>query len=136
MSQQAQNDFYPSPAEAAMDYAVAVNEEIRDLFAAGADIVQVDEPYIRLVLRKRRTMGSRRSTAHSMASRERQPSISASVMRQSSTSAPVATRFSPSSRTARAAKSRSKPPSPSSTARYSPSSAARKSCSASSTCLT
>ena len=46
MSQQAQNDYYPSPAEAAMDYAVAVNEEIRDLFAAGADIVQVDEPYL------------------------------------------------------------------------------------------
>src|SRR5215467_1585968 len=40
MSQQAQNDFYPSAAEAAMDYAVAVNEEIKDLFAAGADIVQ------------------------------------------------------------------------------------------------
>jgi 5-methyltetrahydropteroyltriglutamate--homocysteine methyltransferase len=46
MSQQAQNDFYPGPAEAAMDYAVAVNEEIKDLFAAGADIVQVDEPYM------------------------------------------------------------------------------------------
>jgi len=46
MSQQAQNDFYPSPAEAAMDYAVAVNEEIRALFAAGADVVQIDEPYM------------------------------------------------------------------------------------------
>jgi 5-methyltetrahydropteroyltriglutamate--homocysteine methyltransferase len=46
MSQQAQNEFYPSPAEAAMDYAAAVNEEIRDLFAAGADIVQIDEPYM------------------------------------------------------------------------------------------
>jgi 5-methyltetrahydropteroyltriglutamate--homocysteine methyltransferase len=46
MSQQAQNDFYPSEAEAAMDYAVAVNAEIRDLFAAGADIVQIDEPYM------------------------------------------------------------------------------------------
>jgi 5-methyltetrahydropteroyltriglutamate--homocysteine methyltransferase len=46
MSQQAQNDYYPSPAEAAMDYAVALNEEIRDLFAAGADIVQIDEPYM------------------------------------------------------------------------------------------
>ena len=46
LSQQAQNDYYPSPAEAAMDYAAAVNEEIRDLFAAGADIVQVDEPYM------------------------------------------------------------------------------------------
>jgi 5-methyltetrahydropteroyltriglutamate--homocysteine methyltransferase len=46
MSQQAQVDFYTSAEEAAMDYAVAVNEEIRDLFAAGADVVQVDEPYM------------------------------------------------------------------------------------------
>jgi 5-methyltetrahydropteroyltriglutamate--homocysteine methyltransferase len=46
MSQQAQNDFYKSAEDAAMDYAAAVNEEIRDLFAAGADIVQVDEPYM------------------------------------------------------------------------------------------
>lgn len=46
MSQQAQNDFYESPADLAMDYAVAVNEEIKDLFAAGADVVQVDEPYM------------------------------------------------------------------------------------------
>ncbi|MCG6857088.1 MAG: 5-methyltetrahydropteroyltriglutamate--homocysteine methyltransferase, partial [Salaquimonas sp.] len=46
MSQQAQNDFYSSAAEAAADYAVAVREEIADLFAAGADIVQLDEPYM------------------------------------------------------------------------------------------
>jgi 5-methyltetrahydropteroyltriglutamate--homocysteine methyltransferase len=46
MSQQAQNDHYATEAEAAMDYAAAVNAEIRDLFAAGADIVQVDEPYL------------------------------------------------------------------------------------------
>jgi 5-methyltetrahydropteroyltriglutamate--homocysteine methyltransferase len=46
MTQQAQNDFYASDEEAAMDYAAAVNDEIRDLFAAGADIVQVDEPYL------------------------------------------------------------------------------------------
>jgi 5-methyltetrahydropteroyltriglutamate--homocysteine methyltransferase len=46
MSQQAQNDFYPSAAEAAMDYAAAVNAEIKDLFAAGADVVQIDEPYM------------------------------------------------------------------------------------------
>ena len=46
MSQQAQNDFYGTLEEAAMDYAVAVNQEIKDLFAAGADIVQVDEPYM------------------------------------------------------------------------------------------
>ncbi len=46
MSQQAQNDHYPSAEEAAMDYAAAVNEEIADLFAAGADVVQIDEPYM------------------------------------------------------------------------------------------
>jgi 5-methyltetrahydropteroyltriglutamate--homocysteine methyltransferase len=46
MSQQAQNDYYKTDEEAAMDYAAAVNEEIRDLFAAGADIVQIDEPYM------------------------------------------------------------------------------------------
>src|SRR3990170_5080878 len=46
MSQQAQNDFYKDDEEMAMDYAAAVNEEIKDLFAAGADIVQIDEPYM------------------------------------------------------------------------------------------
>ena len=46
MAQQAQNDYYPSAQEAAMDYAAAVNEEIADLFAAGADVVQIDEPYM------------------------------------------------------------------------------------------
>ena len=46
MAQQAQNDFYGSEEELAVDYAAAVNEEIKDLFAAGADIVQIDEPYM------------------------------------------------------------------------------------------
>lgn len=46
MTQQAQNDHYDTDEAAAMDYASAVNEEIRDLFAAGADIVQLDEPYM------------------------------------------------------------------------------------------
>ena len=46
MSQQAQDDFYKSPEAAAMDYAEAVNAEIKDLFAAGADVVQIDEPYM------------------------------------------------------------------------------------------
>ena len=57
MSQQAQNDFYKSDAECAMDYAVAVNEEIRDLFAAGADVVQVDEPYMQARPEKAREFG-------------------------------------------------------------------------------
>jgi 5-methyltetrahydropteroyltriglutamate--homocysteine methyltransferase len=46
MSQQAQNDHYPDAEAAAMDYAAAVNAEVRDLHAAGADIVQIDEPYM------------------------------------------------------------------------------------------
>jgi len=47
MAQQAQIDFYGGSREhAAMDYAAAVNGEIRDLFAAGADVVQIDEPYL------------------------------------------------------------------------------------------
>ena len=57
MSQQAQNDYYPSEEAAAMDYAVAVNEEIRDLFAAGATIVQIDEPYMQARPDKARQYG-------------------------------------------------------------------------------
>jgi 5-methyltetrahydropteroyltriglutamate--homocysteine methyltransferase len=47
MAQQAQIDYYDGSRElASLDYAAAVNEEIRDLFAHGADIVQMDEPYM------------------------------------------------------------------------------------------
>src|SRR3954466_15523619 len=46
MSQQAQNDHYPDLASAALAYAAAVNAEIKDLHAAGADLVQIDEPYM------------------------------------------------------------------------------------------
>src|SRR3954467_8146535 len=46
MSQQAQNDHYPDLESAAMAYAAAVNAEVKDLHAAGADIVQIDEPYM------------------------------------------------------------------------------------------
>ena len=59
MSQQAQNDHYRSEEAAAMDYAAAVNEEIRDLFAAGADVVQVDEPYMQARPEKARRYGLR-----------------------------------------------------------------------------
>ena len=57
MFQQAQNDFYKSDEEAAMDYAAAVNAEIKDLFAAGADIVQIDEPYMQARPEKARQYG-------------------------------------------------------------------------------
>jgi 5-methyltetrahydropteroyltriglutamate--homocysteine methyltransferase len=46
MTQQAQDDYYHDPAAMALDYAQAVNEELRDAAAAGADIVQIDEPYL------------------------------------------------------------------------------------------
>jgi 5-methyltetrahydropteroyltriglutamate--homocysteine methyltransferase len=57
MSQQAQNDFYDSERQMALDYAAAVNAEIRDLFAAGADIVQIDEPYMQARPEKARAYG-------------------------------------------------------------------------------
>jgi len=59
MSQQAQNDYYPTEEAAAIDYAAAVNEEIRDLFAAGADVIQVDEPYMQARPEKARQYGLR-----------------------------------------------------------------------------
>jgi 5-methyltetrahydropteroyltriglutamate--homocysteine methyltransferase len=46
MSQQAQNDFYPDGRSLAMAYAEAVRQEVADLFAAGADVVQLDEPWM------------------------------------------------------------------------------------------
>jgi 5-methyltetrahydropteroyltriglutamate--homocysteine methyltransferase len=57
MLQQAQNDFYATEEEAAMDYADAINAEIRDLFAAGADVVQIDEPYMQARPEKARQYG-------------------------------------------------------------------------------
>ena len=57
MSQQAQNDFYQDEEEMALDYAAAVNAEIKDLFSAGADIVQIDEPYMQARPEKARKYG-------------------------------------------------------------------------------
>lgn len=47
MAQQAQNDYYPDRERLAMDYAACVNAEVKALFAAGADVVQLDEPWLR-----------------------------------------------------------------------------------------
>ncbi|MDB6089333.1 MAG: putative 5-methyltetrahydropteroyltriglutamate-homocysteine methyltransferase [Gammaproteobacteria bacterium] len=58
MAQQAQIDHYGGSRQlAAMDYAAAVNAEIRDLFAAGADIVQIDEPYMQARPEEARAFG-------------------------------------------------------------------------------
>ena len=46
MAQQAQNDHYADEEALIMDYAAAVNAEVLDLFAAGADVVQIDDPYV------------------------------------------------------------------------------------------
>jgi 5-methyltetrahydropteroyltriglutamate--homocysteine methyltransferase len=46
MTQQAQNDHYADERSLALAYADAVNEELHDLKAAGADVVQIDEPYL------------------------------------------------------------------------------------------
>ena len=47
LSRQVQNEFYADPADLAMDYAAAVNEELRELKATGVDVVQLDEPWVR-----------------------------------------------------------------------------------------
>jgi 5-methyltetrahydropteroyltriglutamate--homocysteine methyltransferase len=57
MSQQALNDHYDTEEALALDYAAAVNQEIKDLFAAGADIVQIDEPYMQARPEKAREFG-------------------------------------------------------------------------------
>ena len=57
MTQQAQNDHYPDEEQLALAYADACNAEIRDLFAAGADIVQLDEPYMQARPEKARRYG-------------------------------------------------------------------------------
>jgi 5-methyltetrahydropteroyltriglutamate--homocysteine methyltransferase len=57
MSQQAQDDHYGNVEAMIHDYAAAVNEEIKDLFAAGADVVQIDEPWMEANPEKARQYG-------------------------------------------------------------------------------
>jgi 5-methyltetrahydropteroyltriglutamate--homocysteine methyltransferase len=57
MAQQAQDDYYKDEKAMAMGYAAALNEEIKDLFRAGADIVQIDEPYMQSSADKAREYG-------------------------------------------------------------------------------
>src|SRR4051812_24068606 len=54
MSQQAVDEYYGDDERAALDYAAALNEEIHDLVAAGADVIQIDEPYIQARVEKAR----------------------------------------------------------------------------------
>jgi 5-methyltetrahydropteroyltriglutamate--homocysteine methyltransferase len=59
LSQQAQNEFYKDEEEMAMDYAAAVNAELRDLKAGGVDVVQLDEPWVRTAPDKAERYGVR-----------------------------------------------------------------------------
>jgi 5-methyltetrahydropteroyltriglutamate--homocysteine methyltransferase len=59
LSQQAKNEFYQDEEEMAMDYAAAVNEELRDLKASGVDVVQLDEPWVRTAPDKAERYGVR-----------------------------------------------------------------------------
>ena len=59
LSQQAKNEFYRDEEEMAMDYAVAVNAELRDLKASGVDVVQLDEPWVRTAPDKAERYGVR-----------------------------------------------------------------------------
>ena len=137
MSQQAQDDFYGDPAELALAYAAAVNEEARDLKAAGADVIQIDEPYLQ----------ARPDAAREYAI----PAIDRALAGIDGTTAlhicfgyaaivhkrpTAATRSSPSSLPATRSRSRSRRPSRGSTTACSPSSPARTSSSARSTSAT
>ena len=136
MLQQAQNDFYASEEEAAMDYADAVNAEIRDLFAAGADVVQIDEPYMQARPEKARQYGLAALNRALDGVQGTTACTSASATRPSSTSAPAATASCPSWRSAAAGRSRSRRRSRSWTRACSPSWTASRSWWAASTCRT
>ncbi|MFL5664973.1 MAG: uroporphyrinogen decarboxylase family protein [Ktedonobacteraceae bacterium] len=57
VTQQAQNDYYHDEKALALDIAAAINEEIKSLQAAGADVVQIDEPYLQARSEKARAYG-------------------------------------------------------------------------------
>ena len=129
MSQQAQNDFYKDEQELVLDYAAAVNAEIKELFAAGADIVQIDEPYMQARPEKARKFGLG-SMPRSMACAAQRPCISVLVMPPSSISARTAIRSYPSSPNRPCSRFQSRPHNRSLIARCWKSSRARRSYSA------
>ena len=96
MSQQAQNDYYDDAGGLGAAYADAVREEILDLFAAGADIVQVDEPYMQARPEPARAYGLAGVEARHRRAAGTTPCTSASATPRSSTSARRATRSCPS----------------------------------------
>jgi 5-methyltetrahydropteroyltriglutamate--homocysteine methyltransferase len=128
MAQQAKNEFYDDDDEMVMDLAAAVNAEAHDLQAAGADVIQLDEPWVR--------------NDPEAAQRIAVKAIDRALLGLSVTprwctgTSRVVIRSCRSSRTARPRKSRSRPRSRSSTSAFSPTLPARPSFSVSSTSAT
>ena len=100
--------FLQDEEELALDYAAAVNAEINDLFAAGADIVQIDEPYMQARPRRRANFGLTAVNRALEGMRGTRPCISALVMPPLSISAPTAIRSCPNSRNCRCRRSQSR----------------------------
>ena len=84
MTQQLFDEFYKDEEALALDCAAALNEEIRDLFAAGADLVELDEPFLQAQPEKARRFGIAAIIAPSRASPAPWRCISASAMRPGS----------------------------------------------------
>ena len=82
MAQQAKNEFYKDDDEMVMDFAAAVNEEAHDLQAAGADVIQLDDPGCATIRTPPSASPCRRSTARSRASRCRPSCTCASATRR------------------------------------------------------
>ena len=121
MAQQAQDDFYRDEEAMALDYAAAVNAEIKDLFAAGADVVQIDEPWMQARPEKARALrhqGAQR--ARSTASPARPPCIICFGYAQTVKDKPAGYAFLAEFEQSGAGRCRSRPRSRSSTARSSP----------------
>ena len=130
MAQQAQNDYYEHEEEVAFAYADAIREEILDLFAAGADIVQLDEPWMEARPEQARRYAVE-TVPRALDGVEGRPRCtSASATRRSCPSTVRATSSWPSSPPRRSTRSRSRPRRPTSTSRCSRSWPTRRSSSA------
>jgi len=112
MSRQAKNEFYKDEEELVMDYAAAVNAEIRDLKAAGADVIQLDEPWLQARAEEARRLALPAIDKALDGIPDRLRCTFASAMPMSPATNRMFTRFCPSSPRRRSSRSRSKPPSP------------------------
>ena len=127
MAQQAQDDYYGSTESLALGYAEAVGEEVRDLFAAGANIVQLDEPYLQARPEPAHRYGVKAINRALEEAGGPPRSTCASATPPSSTTGHRATRSCPSWPTAAPIRSRSRRRSPAWTVRCWPVSTARPS---------